>query len=94
MSTLTSSPSAPVPTPSYCLVQYLQLLGIPPERVVAYDPTRIYCADMLLLPTPAPRITPPREALLAAREALGVRTLPQVGRCCWRNAPGVVRLWG
>lgn len=70
------------PAPSSCLLQYLQLLGIPPERVVAYDPTRIYCADTLLLPTPTPRITPPREALLAAREALGVRTLPQVGRCC------------
>lgn len=43
---------------------------------MAYDPGRTYCANTLLVPTPTPRITPPREALEATREALGVMVLP------------------
>eukprot|EP00887_Chlorella_sp_A99_P003387 scaffold7.g3387.t1 len=55
---------------------YLGLLGIPRSQVVAYDPLKTYCADELLVPAPTPRIEPPREALLAARAALDVHTLP------------------
>ena len=42
-------------------------------------------ADRLLVPTPTPRITPPREALQLVQQGLGVQTLPEVrttGRCC------------
>jgi hypothetical protein len=48
------------------------------RQIVAYDPTRVYCADRLLFPTPTPRITPARESLLAVREALSVPVLPEV----------------
>lgn len=34
-------------------------------------------ADRLLVPTPTPRITPPREALGLVRSGLGVQTLPE-----------------
>lgn len=48
------------------------------SQVVPYNASRVYCADRLLVPTPTPRITPPREGLLAVRTGLGVRTLPEV----------------
>jgi hypothetical protein len=34
-------------------------------------------AERLLVPTPTPRITPPREGLQAVRSGLGVATLPE-----------------
>ncbi|PSC67438.1 hypothetical protein C2E20_8901 [Micractinium conductrix] len=57
--------------------EYLELLGVPRSQVVPYNASRVYCADRLLVPTPTPRITPPREALQLVRTGLGVRTLPE-----------------
>lgn len=74
------TPSAPS-LPSW--PQWLKLLGIPASSIVPYDPAREYCAATLLLPTPTPRITPPREALLSVRRALGVVTLPEVRGQAW-----------
>ena len=54
--------------------QYLTRLGISLSQVVTYDPEATYSAWTLLYPTPVPRITPAREALWAARKALGVRS--------------------
>ncbi len=45
-------------------------------QIVVFDPLKLYCADRLLFPTPTPRVTPPREALGALREALHVGVLP------------------
>lgn len=59
--------------------QYLLVMGIQPNQIVSFDPERVYCANTLLVPTPVPRITPPREALLAVRRALRIQTLPEVG---------------
>ncbi|KAL4435565.1 hypothetical protein ABPG77_002528 [Micractinium sp. CCAP 211/92] len=60
--------------------EYLELLGIPRSQVVPYNASRVYCADRLLVPTPTPRITPPREALGLVRSGLGVQTLPEAER--------------
>jgi capsular polysaccharide biosynthesis protein len=49
---------------------WLQLLGVPRSAAVAYDPARRYAAELLLLPSPVPSVTPPAEALLAARGAV------------------------
>ncbi|KAL4425168.1 hypothetical protein ABPG75_009184 [Micractinium tetrahymenae] len=57
--------------------EYLDLLGIPRSQVVPFNASRVYCADRLLVPTPTPRITPPREALGLVRRGLGVQTLPE-----------------
>lgn len=46
-------------------------LGISADRLVTYEPSKVYCAGTLLFPTPTPRITPPREALALTRTALG-----------------------
>lgn len=48
-------------------------LGISQDQLVVFDPEAVYCAEILYLPTPIPRITPPREALLLLRDALGIR---------------------
>lgn len=55
---------------------WLGALGVSKDQMVTFDPEAIYCADVLLIPTPVPRITPPKEALLSVRSALGVSTLP------------------
>jgi capsular polysaccharide biosynthesis protein len=60
--------------------QYLTMLGIAPNQVVKYDPEAVYCAETLLVPTPIPRVTPPKEGLLAVRQALKIQTLPEVRR--------------
>jgi hypothetical protein len=57
--------------------KFLDILGIPQEYVVKYDPLKVYTADTLFFPTPVPRITPAREALEATREAFGVETLSE-----------------
>ena len=50
-----------------------------PAAVFRLRPCRPHpAADRLLVPTPTPRITPPREGLMAVRRGLGVRTLPEV----------------
>jgi capsular polysaccharide biosynthesis protein len=59
---------------------WLQALGVRPDQIVTYDPETLYCADLLLVPTPVPRITPPKEALMATRSALGVAVLPESQR--------------
>jgi len=59
---------------------WLQALGVHPDQIVTYDPETLYCADLLLVPTPVPRITPPKESLLAVRSALGVTVLPESQR--------------
>ena len=75
----TTQPTPHPPThPHNTRMQFYERLGIPPTQLLKYNASTVYCSDTLLLPTPTPRITPPREALLAAREALGVRTLPEV----------------
>ena len=59
---------------------WLQTIGVRSDQLVKFDPEAVYCADVLLVPTPVPRITPPKEALLAVRSALGVRVLPEAER--------------
>jgi len=59
---------------------WLRALGVDPNSVVVYDPEAVHCADALLVPTPVPRVTPPREALAAVRSALGVAVLPPARR--------------
>ena len=56
--------------------KYFEMLGISKDRLVHYNPAARYHAKNLLLPTPAPRITPSKEALLSLREALGIKELP------------------
>ena len=50
--------------------KFLDILGIPPEMVVKYDPLKVYKADVLFFPTPVPRITPARESLEMTREGI------------------------
>jgi len=59
---------------------WLQALGVHPDQIITYDPETLYCADLLLVPTPVPRITPPKESLIAVRSALGVTVLPESQR--------------
>ena len=59
---------------------WLQALGVHPDQIVTYDPEVLYCADLLFVPTPVPRITPPKESLMAVRSALGVTVLPESKR--------------
>lgn len=59
---------------------WLTALGVRSDQIVAYDPEAVYCSDVLLVPTPVPRITPPKEGLLAVRSALGVKVLPEKQR--------------
>ena len=59
---------------------WLTALGVRSDQIVVYDPEALYCADVLLVPTPVPRITPPKEGLLAVRSALGVKVLPEKQR--------------
>jgi capsular polysaccharide biosynthesis protein len=59
---------------------WLQALGVHSDQIVTYDPETVYCTDMLLVPTPVPRITPPKESLVAIRSALGVEVLPESQR--------------
>jgi capsular polysaccharide biosynthesis protein len=49
---------------------WLQLLGVPRGAAVAYNPETRYSASLLLLPSPVPSVTPPSEALHAARGAV------------------------
>ncbi|QDZ19175.1 hypothetical protein HOP50_02g16890 [Chloropicon primus] len=61
--------------------KFLDVLGIPQEMVVKYDPLKVYTADVLYFPTPVPRITPAREALELTREELGAgEALPESER--------------
>jgi hypothetical protein len=57
--------------------EYLERLGVQRDQIVPYNASRVYCAERLLVPTPTPRITPPREGLQAVRSGLGVATLPE-----------------
>ena len=72
--------------------KFLDILGIPQEMVVKYDPLKVYTADVLFFPTPVPRITPARESLEMTREDLGAdEALPEQERdliiyCTRRNA--------
>jgi antitoxin component YwqK of YwqJK toxin-antitoxin module/capsular polysaccharide biosynthesis protein len=50
--------------------QYLKLLGIAPDRVVRYDPAKIYFAQQLYLSTSVFNGMPPREFLQSVRRAL------------------------
>lgn len=61
-------------------IEWLQALGVHPDQIVTYDPETLYCADLLFVPTPVPRITPPKESLMAVRSALGVTVLPESQR--------------
>ena len=49
---------------------WLQLLGVPRGAAVTYNPETRYAASLLLLPSPVPSVTPPSEALHAARAAV------------------------
>ena len=52
----------------------------------------LHCtAERLLVPTPTPRITPPREGLQLVRQGLGVQTLPAVSgsECRWLGQAGL-----
>ena len=60
--------------------EYLDRLGFQGEDLVPYETDKAYSADVLYMPTPTPRITPPREALESVREALDVRVLPEEER--------------
>jgi len=62
--------------------KFLDILGIPKEAVVKYDPLKVYTADVLYFPTPTPRITPARESLEMTREVfLGAEeVLPEAER--------------
>lgn len=51
-------------------VEWLKLLNITEDRIVRFDPEKVYCADRLLFATPTPKIEPPREALMALRAAV------------------------
>ena len=58
--------------------KFLDILGIPQEMVVKYDPLKVYTADVLFFPTPVPRITPARESLEMTREGIGANeALPE-----------------
>ena len=61
--------------------KFLDILGIPEEAVVKYDPLKVYTADVLFFPTPVPRITPARESLEMTREEMGAdEVLPESER--------------
>jgi len=60
--------------------EFLDRLGFDDADLVPYDTDKTYSADVLFMPTPTPRITPPLEALESVREALGVRVLPEEER--------------
>ncbi|KAI3435029.1 hypothetical protein D9Q98_003081 [Chlorella vulgaris] len=60
--------------------EYLEMLGVSRSQLVTYNASKVYCADRLLVPTPTPRITPPREGLQLVRQGLGVATLPEAQR--------------
>lgn len=64
---------------------------------VDYNPALVYHAsEVLLYPTPAAQLTPAQDALLMAREALSVETLPKVRRdvvvYCTRQGEGVLEV--
>lgn len=51
-------------------VQWLALMNVTQDRIVRFDPEKVYCIDRLLFPTPTPKIEPPRESLVTLRTAL------------------------
>jgi len=60
--------------------QYLDLLGIDPARIVPYDPTRVYRARELYLPSLVPTDEPSREAVEAARRMVVPEPAPREER--------------
>ncbi|HEX5724982.1 MAG TPA: glycosyltransferase family 61 protein [Longimicrobiaceae bacterium] len=54
--------------------EHFALLGIGPERLVAYDPGTLYRARRLYAATPVPVLLPPRELLAGVRRAFAPQT--------------------
>lgn len=65
------------------------LFSLPARRFC--HPRSCLSADRLLVPTPTPRITPPREGLQLVRQGLGVATLPEVNTMACNSCLCVLR---
>eukprot|EP00798_Chlamydomonas_sp_ICE-L_P006228 gene6228-2846_t len=60
---------------------WLEYLGIPLEAVEVYDPTLTYCADELIVASPATIITPAKEGYQLLRDHVGAsKSLPEAER--------------
>jgi len=52
---------------AWCL-EYLEMLGIPPERIIKYDPTVVYSCDILYVTSPIPAYSTHRGLLHLVRQ--------------------------
>eukprot|EP00798_Chlamydomonas_sp_ICE-L_P008682 gene8682-34129_t len=50
---------------------WLDLIGIPSSMIEIYDPSEIYCAEELLVPSSTTVITPSKEGFMRLRDAVG-----------------------